>query len=174
MASNNGSVATQTFHLTIAPGTLAPFDAWTQQWTTPAQRQNFSYTLANGMPAGDGIANVLKYAFNMLGTGPGQVASLDIPSAASASPTGNAGLPAVAVDGSGRLTVLYLRRKAASQPGITYAVEFSSTLAADSWAVNASSTESATSLDDTWERVLVTDSAAMTGARFVRVRVVKP
>lgn len=174
MASNNGSVATQTFHLTIAPGTLAPYDAWTQQWTTPTQRQNFSYTLANGMPAGDGIANVLKYAFNMLGTGPGQVASLDIPSAASASPTGNAGLPAVAVDGSGRLTVLYLRRKAASQPGITYAVEFSSTLAADSWAVNASSTESATSLDDTWERVLVTDSAAMTGARFVRVRVVKP
>ncbi|MBK8856177.1 MAG: hypothetical protein IPN11_00380 [Opitutaceae bacterium] len=174
MASNNGSVAMQTFHLTIEPGTLAPFDAWIQQWTTPTQRQNFSYTLANGMPAGDGIANVLKYAFNMLGNGPGQVASLDVPSAASASPTGNAGLPAVAVDGSGRLTVLYLRRKAASQPGITYALEFSSTLAADSWAVNASATEAATSIDDTWERVLVTDSAAMTGARFVRVRVVKP
>ena len=35
-------------------------------------------------------------------------------------------------------------------------------------------TEIATSVDDTWERVLVTDSAAMAGARFVRVRVVKP
>ncbi len=173
-AFNSGSVGMQTFHLTIAPGTLAPFDAWIQTWTTTEQRQDFSYTLANGMPAGDGIANVLKYAFNLLGNGPGQVASLDLPCSVSASPTGNAGLPAVAVDESGRLIVLYLRRKAASQPGITYAVEFSSTLTADSWAVNVSATEAATSIDDTWERVLVTDSAAMTGARFVRVRVVRP
>lgn len=40
--------------------------------------------------------------------------------------------------------------------------------------VNASATEAATSVDENWERGLITDSAAMTGAWFVRVRVVKP
>ncbi|MCM2276156.1 MAG: hypothetical protein NDI75_15315, partial [Candidatus Didemnitutus sp.] len=74
----------------------------------------------------------------------------------------------------GRVTLLYVRRKAASQPGITYVVEFSSTLEPDSWAANASATETVTSLDDTWERVLVTDSLAATPRRFVRVRVERP
>jgi len=174
MAFNNGSNGMQTFHLTIAPGTLAPFDAWLQTVTTAQQRFDPAFTQAKGMPAGDSVANLLKFAFNLLGTGSGQVTSLDVPCTAGASPTCTAGLPTVAVDEAGRLTVLFLRRKASSQPGITYAVEFSSSPAADAWAVNASATETATSIDDTWERVLVTDSAPFSGQRYVRVRITRP
>lgn len=43
--------------------------------------------------------------------------------------------------------------------------------ALSSWAVNVSATELVTSIDSTFERVTVTDSAATSGKRFVRVRV---
>ena len=35
-------------------------------------------------------------------------------------------------------------------------------------------TEQVTSIDETWERVLVTDSAPANGSRFVRVRITRP
>lgn len=173
-ASNNGTVTNQTFRLAVAEGTLAPFDAWLQQWTTSDQRLNPAYTAFNGTPAGDGIANLLKFAFNLLGTGPGQVAALDRPCTTMLAPTGSVGLPAISVDSNGRLTVLFVRRKAAAQPGISYAVEFTSNLAAGSWAENTSATEQVTSIDENWERVLTTDSSAVTASRFVRIRVSRP
>ena len=157
------ATATQSFHLTIA---LPPFDEWIHSWTTAQQRLSSAFTSANGTPAGDGVANLLKYAFNMLGNGAGQAASLDIPC--------SAGLPVVGMDTNGHLTLLYSRRKAAAQPGITYQIEFSSTMAADSWSANASASEVATSVDATWERVLVTDSVLNSRSRFVRIRVNKP
>jgi hypothetical protein len=102
----------------------------------------------------------------MLGNGAGQVTSLDIPC--------SAGLPVVGTDANGHLTLLYSRRKAAALPGIAYQIEFSSTMAADSWSVNASASEVATSVDAKWERVLVTDSVPNSRSRFVRIRVNKP
>lgn len=174
MASNQGTMAFQSFELTIEPGTLTGYDSWLVQWTTPEERLNTTFTRALSTPAGDGVPNLLKYAFNLLGTGPGQSASLATPNLGVLVAAGAAGLPAIGVSGDGRVTLLYVRRKAASQPGITYVVEFSSTLEPDSWAANASATETVTSLDDTWERVLVTDSLAATPRRFVRVRVERP
>ena len=165
------ATATQTFRLTI---TLPPFDAWAEAWSTPTQRLNPAFTNPGGMPAGDGVANLLKYAFNLLGNSPGQVASLDSPCGPGTLPVGNVGMPVLAMDGGGHVTLLYLRRKAATQPGITYVLECSSTLAAGSWAENPGATEAATSVDATWERVLVTDSVANPQVRFVRVRVNKP
>ncbi|MBP6865792.1 MAG: hypothetical protein KBC32_11080 [Candidatus Didemnitutus sp.] len=174
MASNQGTMAFQSFELTIEPGTLTGYDSWLVQWTTPEERLNSYFMHALSTPAGDGVPNLLKYAFNLLGTGPGQSASLATPNLGVLAAAGAAGLPAIGVSGDGRVTLLYVRRKAASQPGITYVVEFSSTLEPDSWTTNASATETVTSLDDTWERVLVTDSLAATPRRFVRVRVERP
>jgi hypothetical protein len=121
-------------------------------------------------PAGDGVPNLLKYAFNMIGSGTGQSPNLPTFNAQTLSPSGSAGLPFGSVhDPSGKLQITYIRRKAASSPGITYAVEFSDALA--SWAVNASATESVVSIDATFERVTVTDSNAAATRRFVRVKV---
>jgi len=49
-------------------------------------------------------------------------------------------------------------------------VEFSETLANGTWAVNASATTALTTIDATFERVVVTDSNHST-KRFARVRV---
>ena len=125
-------------------------------------------------PAGDGVANLLKYAFNMIGSGTGQASTLTLPNALALAPGGSAGLPFTSVSpATGRLQITYIRRKSTTQPGITYAVEFSSSLATGSWSENAAASESAVSIDATFERITVTDSAAFT-KRFARVRVSAP
>jgi len=143
-----------------------------------------SFRTANGLdtggthdllaPAGDGVPNLLKYAFNMVGNGQGQAAALNIPNNQTVGDSGTAGLPSTEIDGSGKLTTTFIRRKASSNPGITYEVEFSNDLSPASWAVNASATESATSIDADFERVTLTDSTAASPKRFVRVRVSQP
>ena len=127
-------------------------------------------------PAGDGVANLLKYAFNMIGTGAGQGSTLTTPNASVLAPAGTAGLPFASIEsGTGKLQMTYLRRKSASTPGISYAVQFSNDLGvSDPWAVNGSATESVTPLDSTFERVTVTDTALSPAKRFARVRVATP
>ena len=121
-------------------------------------------------PAGDGVKNLLKYAFNMVGSGAGQGITLATPNSSVLVPNGDAGLPFAAVDGSDKLTITFIRRKATASPapGISYTVEFSDALAI--WGTNGSATESVVSIDATFERVTVTDSAA-SAMRFARVRV---
>ena len=140
-----------------------------------------AFRLANGLaadgsqdlltPAGDGVKNLLKFAFNMIGTGTGQGGTLAMPNSAVLVPNENAGLPFAESDPSGKLALTFIRRKTASNSGISYAVEFSDALAA--WDVNGSATESAVSIDTTFERVTVTDSASP-ASRFVRVKVSAP
>ncbi len=131
-------------------------------------------------PAGDGVPNLLKYAFNMLGSGLGQASALATPNAATLATNGTAGLPFASLGtgpDAGKLQLTYLRRKASASPapGIAYAVQFSNDLGvSDPWAVNGSATESVTSLDATFERVTVTDSSVAPAKRFVRVRVIAP
>jgi len=122
------------------------------------------------VPAHDGVANLLKYAFNMIGSSAGQAATLSVPNVQIVGVSGTAGLPKPGVNGSGRLTLTYIRRKATSAPGITYAVEFSNTLAAGSWGTNGSASESLSDIDSNFERVTVTDSVN-TPLRFARIRV---
>jgi hypothetical protein len=122
-------------------------------------------------PAGDGVANLLKYAFNMIGNGTGQTPNLQTPNAATLDPVGSAGLPFVGVNGTGQLQISFIRRKISSNPGITYTVEFSANLTA--WAGNPSATETVTSIDATFERVTVSDSFPP-NKRFARVRVTAP
>ena len=125
-------------------------------------------------PAGDGVANLLKYAFNMLGTGTAPSTALSTPNASVLSANGSAGLPLIGWGSGeevGKLKITYVRRKASMDPGVTYTVMFSNTLASGSWAVNASAVESVTLIDSIIERVTVTDSAITSGKRFIRVRV---
>jgi hypothetical protein len=123
-------------------------------------------------PGRDGVANLLKYAFNMLGTGAGQAANLSTPNASVLTQEGSAGMPLVGMGSgvdAGKLQLTFIRRTPASSPGISYSVEFSDDLT--SWSVNPSAVENPVPIDTTFERVTVTDSAVSSGKRFVRVRV---
>jgi photosystem II stability/assembly factor-like uncharacterized protein len=125
-------------------------------------------------PAGDGVPNLLKYAFNLIGTGTGQVPALTTPHAPTLAPGGSSGLPFIDLTATPApaLRVNYVRRKALSSPGIAYTVEFASDLTAPApWATNPSATETVTSLDATWERVTLTDTLPASPRRFARVRV---
>lgn len=118
----------------------------------------------DGNPSGDGVSNLLKFAFN-LAAHPGD---LDKANAHVLAADGDSGLPRMELDEEGRLTLTFVRRKADSRPGITYLVEASSNLA--TWTRLSLSGASVTSLDPVWERVTVTDSTG--GAcRFGRVKV---
>lgn len=120
-------------------------------------------------PADDGVPNLLKFAFNMIGDGEGQAPALDVPNVSTLGQAGIAGLPRLD-ESEGRLVLTYIRRKAGANPGIGYAVEFSGALGPASWEVNPAASESATSIDATFERVTVTDSGVFP-KRFARLRV---
>ncbi len=122
-------------------------------------------------PAGDGVASLLKFAFNMVGPGPGQVPALNAPNVAIVGASGSAGLPRVGMDGSGKLSLTYIRRKAASNPGVRYAVEFSNSMSTRSWQDNPLATEVVVQVTGDFERVTLTDSVQSSGRRFARVSV---
>lgn len=116
-------------------------------------------------PQSDGIANLLKYAFRMNGSGP-DVTVLT-------SGTGTTGLPFIALERSGTTAVLhfeYLRRKNSS---LIYIPRKSLDL--QTWLPLSSTTPTVTSLDAEWERVVIAepcDPAAP--ASFGRVEVMMP
>lgn len=121
-------------------------------------------------PGQDGVPNLLKYAFHMIGSGTGQATSLNIPNVQVLAISGNAGLPRQGSN-AGKLTITYIRRKAASNPGVTYSVEFSNTLDGSSWATNPLAGTAVVDITGTdFERVTITDDVVRT-TRFARVRV---
>jgi hypothetical protein len=113
-------------------------------------------------PDHDGAVNLLEYA---CGLEPLLADARPLPAG------GTAGLPAAALDGAGHLQLTYVRRRASSWPGITYQVVFGNDLI--NWTPNPAAVESATPIDDTWERVTVTDTVAspVTPNRFCRLKV---
>ena len=120
-------------------------------------------------PANDGVSNLLKYAFNMIGGGTGQTASLNTSNVAIVAADGSAGLPRQGLN-AGALTLTYIRRAAASNSGVTYVVKFSSNLM--TFAANPAATEIVVDLGGGLERVTVTDSVVAPGKRFARVEVI--
>lgn len=153
------------------------FDEFSVQTQAPSGNGLVGFRNANGLaadgsddlltPAGDGVENLLKYAFEMIGADPGQAADLTIPNADVMSASGTAGLPLITTLESGALEVRYIRRVLASNPGITYTVQFGDTLS--DFAPNASATESVEFIDSTFERVVVTDSESASEKRFARL-----
>ena len=116
----------------------------------------------------DGISNLMEFALNLdpksAGRGMMIVGS------------GTGGLPLVRcekIGGQNRLTVEYVRRTSASTPGITYTVEFTSTLSnAAAW--SGGGDETVTPIDATWERVKVIDPQSASPNRFSRLKITQP
>ncbi|MBS0657705.1 MAG: choice-of-anchor D domain-containing protein [Verrucomicrobia bacterium] len=140
---------------------LTPLQIWRALQGLPSDG---SADLAN--PSGDGNANLLRYAFN---TAP-NAGDLLVASSAILPPNGTAGLPFVTRDGSGRLFVEFVRRRAATNPGIAYTVETGPSM--NALAPLDLSAAQVVPIDATWERVTVTDPA-QTAERFGRVRVTR-
>jgi len=189
LPTTNVTIADATFN-DVATVTYGQFGTRNQAWTaadnftmvTPAVASNglVTFRATNGLaadgsqdlltPANDGVANLLKYAFNMLGSGSGQAVSLSTSNTAALTPGGFAGLPFVGIEnGTGKLQITYIRRNSSETPGIAYAVEFSDVLT--TWAVNGSATETVTNIDSSFERVTTTDSLGSPAKRFARVQV---
>ena len=123
---------------------------------------NGSQDLPN--PSRDGVANLLKYAFNMAPNAGG----LTIPNIAELPENGTAGLPFIYRDAQGHLVIEFIRRKPATDPGITDLVETSGELT--NLQPLSLTNASVVSIDANWERVTITDPT-ITSKRFGRVRV---
>ena len=137
-------------------------NAWNTRNFTAAQLSNAAISGPLAAPAGDGVNNLLKFAFNMSPWVASNARLVHL--------TGTSGLPYASRNGSGNLAIEYIRRKASGSPGISYAVEFASS-PGSLW--NVQSAESSDSIDATFERVTVTDSSIGT-QRYGRVRVSSP
>ncbi len=114
----------------------------------------------------DGVELLLEYAFNL------NPLSADFKILEPGN--GTFGLPLVRLVLSGENSVLqieYIRRKAETNPQISYFPEFASSLVGAEWTVQTA--EIVTSIDADWERVVVTDStdSSIENQRFGRVRV---
>ncbi len=121
-------------------------------------------------PANDDVPNLLKFAFSMIGSDQGQTESIAVPNTTTTTDTGASGLPLFTMQAGNQSSLIYIRRKAASHPGVLYSVEFSDDLA--TWATDSSASEMVTSVDHAIERVVVsTDTAPFPTKRFVRVKV---
>ena len=143
------------------------FQAWSSQVFTPEQLADPAFSGPSASPFKDGVANLLKYAFNMNATGPDSRAL--IPG------TGNSGLPSVGLTGTGPATMIcveFLRRKGS---GLIYTPKRSSTLEPGSF-VAMGGTPLVTSINDDWERVVVQEAAnpATLPASFAVVEVRLP
>ncbi len=114
-------------------------------------------------PQNDGVTNLAKFAFNMNPLAP-DVRRLSVGGNAMA------GLPGSAVVG-GKLRLEFLRRKASTNPGITYTAQFGSNLVA--WTDVPVGTPAGTSIDATWERVVVDDPTVGATKSFGRVKVLQ-
>jgi CSLREA domain-containing protein len=121
-------------------------------------------TQDHGNPSGDGVANLLKYAFNMAPN----AGDLLMPNRSILTPGGTTGLPAITVNGTPQLVIQFVRRKATTNPGITYQVETGDHPGSlDPIDLSGAVIES---INTTWERVTVNDPA--TGPRrFGRVSI---
>ncbi len=156
IASNDA--ITQLFDINLTGTGITAFQGWTSAAGLPAGQAG-----PEQIPQGDGVANLLKFAFNLDPTKPDtRVLTLGA--------DGTAGLPGGARAGGG-LRLEYLRRKAGTLPGITYTAQFSSSVG--SW-IDFTGTESVSPLNPvspTWERVVVDDPEPGPGTRFGRLKV---
>lgn len=115
---------------------------------------------------GDGVSNILEYAFNL---NPSSADAFPV-----ASGSGSSGLPGIALltSPSKRLRIEFLRRKAATGSGLAYAAQFGDTLfetGTGAWA-DATASPTITSIDETWERVVIEDTTLNATRRFARVK----
>jgi hypothetical protein len=129
-----------------------------QSWTAAAGLSGDD-AAPGAIPHGEGVENILKYAFNLDGSGP-DLSQLE-------PATGLAGLPLfsfVTAAGQSHFRLEYLRRKGS---GLSYLPKTSSSLAAGSFAPMGG-VETVVDIDSTWERVIVMEpvNPALVKRRF--------
>lgn len=123
-----------------------------------------SDALANAAPFGDGVPNLLKYAFNMDLTGPDTHSMV---------PSGESGLPILHIVAAGNNRTWkfeYVRRQSS---GLLYEPQWSPSLADGTFQPLEGADQQVNFIDETWERVthsmpILTESPP---TMFVRVRV---
>ena len=146
-----------TGHVTVAADfAVDTFDNWAS-----GHGLSGADALPEAVPFGDGVSNLLKYAFNLNGGG------LDARSLVPG--TGTAGLPVLTIDDSGPAPIMrfeYLRRKTG---GLVYTPTQSPDLAPGSW-TPMSGTVTVTDINSVWERVVIEHVCQGAGC-FVRLRV---
>ena len=165
LEATGNSIVGDTKFVTFAIGTKA---AWTA--TYYAGDDLFASAISGDESDSDmdGITLLLEYAFNLNPV----AADFKILE----KQNGTYGLPLINLVPNGTISVLqieYIRRKASSNPQISYFPEFTSSLTSGEWEVQTA--ETVTSIDADWERVVVTDStdSLIENQRFGRVRVEK-
>lgn len=118
-------------------------------------------------PDADGLPNLLEYAFGL---------NPLLAETTYAVPAAVAGLPVattIASNDGPRLQLSFVRRRAASAPGISYVAEFSASLSQE-W-TSSTNAPLITPIDEQWERVTIEDSSSEGQTRrFGRVRVIAP
>jgi predicted outer membrane repeat protein len=147
------------FTLEELPAPPTALDLWRAVHGLPSDG---SQDLAN--PSGDGVENLLKYAFN-LAPDAGDLLQGDV---RILPPGGSAGLPRITRDEEGRLVIEFVRRKAATLPMVDYIVETGADLA-DLQPLDLGDA-TVESIDAAWERITVTDPVT-SAVRFGRLRV---
>lgn len=120
-----------------------------------------------GTPAGDGVANLVKYALNMAP----KVGDLAVPANRLMVVSGTAGLPRTDVNGQGQVVFSFVRRKMAVNSELTYVVEQSSNLTG--WSPCAA-TPTVVSIDSTWERVSYVVDSSPSATVFLRLKIQHP
>ena len=151
-----GNTGSSTFNVTVVISLPPTYALWKQASFTPAEQADPAISGANADPDGDGLSNLMEYAFG-----------LD-PKVADP-----AALPAVSMQ-NGALTLTYTRLHDAGD--LTYAVEASDDLI--SWSSGtglapATQELSVTPLDLTRDSVVVCDNAPINSAsrRFLRLKI---
>ncbi len=158
-AANNASAATTSIDNSVTFTVATPFDTWASGLL--AGQKGPSQT-----PKNDGVTNLMKFASNLNPLAPDN-RSLTVGA------NGTAGLPGQTM-AAGKLRVEFLRRKASTNPGISYSLEFTSDVSTNSWSgTDVSTTPAGTSIDGTWERVTIDDALGGT-KRFARMKVIQP
>ena len=159
---NSNDVDESTFNFPLI-GLVVPDSAY-QTWATTAGLTSTTGGLSTN-PAGDGLPNLLKFAFNL------NPVTVDLRTLIAGS--GAAGLPTVQRTGSGPGSVFRIEFIRRTTGGITYLPEKSTTLS--SWAP-ITTTPTVTPIAPGWERVIIEEPAdpATVDKIFSRVRVTQP
>lgn len=119
------------------------------------------------IPAGDGVANLVKYALNLAP----QSGDLAVPAARPMPLSGTAGLPRTDLNSQGQLVFTFVRRKAETNPEVIYTVEQCNDLTG--W-LPCTATPMVEALDATWERVSYSVNASSGPRSFLRLKVERP
>ena len=139
--------------------------AWVQSYEQMAywRLSNFGSTSSAGDAAD--LAKIQGHATNLEKFAFGLSARAEASDHVAGSDQG--GLPAIWIDEEGYLQVEFLRRKASSNPGINYLVQYSDDLS--QWTTSNALVENV-SIDSIWERVRFEEPISGRSARFVRVK----